>query len=318
MKPRVSGYVVKDLPLPKVPKEYAHLLSKRTMRERHCEFTLSGVNATIANAIRRVLIEELPVKRLELAEYETNDEFLNKPMLASRLQMLPVLHSAKLGAVSKLSAVNKTLAGQMVTSGDFVGVIDGKIWDNIPLCELGPGKYLKITGTVAEYYPNEHGRGMAAHAIHVVSLPEMDHFDQYEDITRDGKFTKKSISETKTSSFVISFDTRGTIEPDELLPLACQTIIARLRSVLALIPTIQYDAATRASILYLPGETCTISTAISTRMIEITNIVAVDRDKNEGQNRACTIRMIGDEIENGLRQVAGDLITTFESISAEF
>ncbi|KDD72188.1 hypothetical protein H632_c3726p0, partial [Helicosporidium sp. ATCC 50920] len=63
----------------------------RRLADDACEFVLSGVDASIANALRRVILAEVPTIAIELVEIENNTTVLNDEFLAHRLGLIPLV-----------------------------------------------------------------------------------------------------------------------------------------------------------------------------------------------------------------------------------
>lgn len=68
-------------------------VSIRRLTEDTCEFVLSNADVSLANALRRVIIAEVPTIAIELVEIEANSTVLNDEFLAHRLGLVPLLSS---------------------------------------------------------------------------------------------------------------------------------------------------------------------------------------------------------------------------------
>ena len=62
----------------------------RSCTELSAEFVLSGTDASVANALRRIMIGEIPTIAIELVEVETNTTVLTDDFLAHRLGLVPL------------------------------------------------------------------------------------------------------------------------------------------------------------------------------------------------------------------------------------
>ncbi|KAL6771735.1 RPB3 [Auxenochlorella protothecoides x Auxenochlorella symbiontica] len=78
---------------PKAPQFYSPQVKLRSLTEDYCEFVLSNVNASIANALRRVILAEVPTIAIELVEIESNTTVLNDEYIAHRLGLVPFVSS---------------------------------------------------------------------------------------------------------------------------------------------------------------------------------------------------------------------------------
>ncbi|KAG1666243.1 hypothetical protein FOA52_011545 [Chlamydomonas sp. UWO 241] len=66
-------------------------LKIRKLTNDYAEFVLSGTDASIANALRRVIIAEVPTISVDLVEVENNTTVLNDEFIAHRLGLVPLV-----------------------------------------------------------------------------------------------------------------------------------------------------------------------------------------------------------------------------------
>lgn len=59
----------------------------------NCEFVLSGTEPSVANALRRVILVEVPTIAIDLVEIENNTTALNDEFIAHRLGLIPLISS---------------------------------------------------------------------------------------------------------------------------------------------------------------------------------------------------------------------------------
>lgn len=69
------------------------LCSIRHLEADNCEFVLSGTDASIANALRRVMLVDVPTIAIDLVEIEANSTVLNDEFIAHRLGLIPIISS---------------------------------------------------------------------------------------------------------------------------------------------------------------------------------------------------------------------------------
>lgn len=62
----------------------------RKLTDDYCEFVLSGTDTSMANAIRRIIIADVPTIAIDLVEIENNTTVLNDEFLAHRLGLIPL------------------------------------------------------------------------------------------------------------------------------------------------------------------------------------------------------------------------------------
>lgn len=63
----------------------------RRITDDYCEFLLTDTDVSVANALRRVMIAEVPTIAIDLVEFENNTTVLNDEFLAHRLGLVPLV-----------------------------------------------------------------------------------------------------------------------------------------------------------------------------------------------------------------------------------
>ena len=130
-------------------------------------FMVDGINNTIANTIRRIIIAEVPVLAVDEINFVKNQTALYDEILAHRIGLIPIKTDLKAyslkdeggsKATTELKLILKEKGPKTVFSGDLKSK-DPKcvpVYDNIPLVTLLKDKELVLEATAILGVGKEH------------------------------------------------------------------------------------------------------------------------------------------------------------------
>ena len=152
------------------------------------EFTLEGTSIPFANALRRIMVSEIPVMAIDYLDISDNTSALFDEIIAQRLGLIPLeFDPSKFNfreeckckgegctACTVVFAIEKE-GPAMVTSGDMKSSNKGvsPIDPNFPIVELlKKGQRVKLEATARLGKGKEHAKFQAANAV-FQNQPEM-------------------------------------------------------------------------------------------------------------------------------------------------
>ena len=168
------------------------------IKEDMIQFTLSNVDISFANSLRRVMIAEIPTLAIELVEFHENSSVLNDEFIAHRLGLIPlrthnvdefkyhwecdcdgsdcercmVEFSLDVHCTEKQMAVtSRHLMPKNPSVNPFHGFSDK---DEIMICKLGKGQKINLKAIARKGTGKEHAKWQCA-CVAVYSLqPEIE------------------------------------------------------------------------------------------------------------------------------------------------
>lgn len=120
-----------------------------TKQRERLTFAIRNTDTATVNGLRRTLIEELPVKILhaEVADIDTNEEYLIRDELLDRIRAVPIDQSIKPDRTFVIDVVNTDKVQRIshVHSSQISGNENGQFADKMyRIAELHVGRYLRV------------------------------------------------------------------------------------------------------------------------------------------------------------------------------
>lgn len=217
---KITRSVSNDIKLAKTPyAQLAHLLPLDV--NNILEFEISDSNCAIANAIRRTLTSEMPIKHLtvSLTDIVTTDPYVVGEVIRKRIEMIPVSQSIDPELVFAIKYENKTDECIDVNSDEIkingVGLCKD-IVASIPVCTINSGTSFAINDIhVVESYGYDNARCSIGRVA-------------YEILGQD--FTKSSLL-SEPSKFRIELEVAGVLKPIKLVQKAIDSLLQRLDAI---------------------------------------------------------------------------------------
>lgn len=194
-------------------------------------FELKECNCSLANAIRRTLMSEMPVKHLtvSLTDIKTTDPYIVGEMIRKRIEMIPISQSINEDSVFAILFENKQDEYIDVMSSDIKlnGVSVSKdITPFIPICDINSGTSFSINDIrVVESFGYNNAR---------VSIGRI----AYEIIDHDMNLPSNTSHPT---NFRLEIETPGIIDPVEMVKKAIDTLLDRLDAIDFSAAIIEFD-----------------------------------------------------------------------------
>ncbi len=177
-------------------------------KDNRIKFILSGANVAFANALRRIMKNEIPVMAVEFVDMEENTSGMFDELVAHRIGLIPLTFDQKSYSTKKAckcggkgcSRCEVTLvlekqgpcvvkAGDMKSTDESVQPADR----DIPIIELLEGQRLKFEAIAQLGYGTEHTKWQAANVgyKYAPSVKATDADSKVVDICPVGVFEKK-------------------------------------------------------------------------------------------------------------------------------
>ncbi len=239
-------------------------------------FDIIDGNPAIANAIRRTLMSEIPIRHLtvSLSDIKTTDPYIIGEAIKKRIEMIPISQDTDMDTVFAVKFENNTDEYIDVSSSEIK--INGMsqsndIMPNIPICDINSDTMITINDIhVSESFGYNNSR---------VSIGRVG----YEILDVD--FNQPSLQSSPTH-FRIEVETCGIHDPLKLVHFAIDTLIQRLDAIDYSKHIVEFDIYK----LTIENESYTISKMLSWYIYQLNkNIKYVASRVPHPSKRECVI-----------------------------
>lgn len=281
----ISDIKYEKLPVKNVDKRFEHLLPKRLTPEV-VSFTLSNTRTAVANALRKVFIEELNVKNLHMTpqNIKTSDPFLDTMDLIIHITCIPIVQTIPITTKFALKVSNNTDSPKMVYSRDIQEVVGKTLRPSSAFNEthqlhvLSPHTSLEINGiTVEESNAIAQKNSPGLYSICSGFTYRVDNTstsitpDTLSKIKSSVKLVGDAPSRFSALStptkFDMSFRTNGNINISAVINLCCNNIVDRLNKVIDGIDILLINRGDRYTI-DIENETDTLGQVIQSFVLD--------------------------------------------------
>jgi DNA-directed RNA polymerase subunit L len=306
-------------------------------------FELDKTCTSIANGIRRCLVDEMEVKSLDFNEYEdlkTDDKYILCDIIKKQICLLPIDQDTQITDYDKmeisLEKENTTDKIIAVTSDDITFKVNGKSIDkhniigtNVILINLRPSKFIRINKIRIVSGITKEDAGKFSN----ISRTEYKTLDIQPMTKTDFESTGISSMKTNPEHFYISYTTHRNIKkPLTLMVKCCDTLIGRLSNILAEMKNISNNAISYFSklltleseadlkILEITGEYWTIVNLISQYCFILTkgNIKFVAPALIHSEKEIGLVKIIHKDFSTLIQSAIKEIISDFEIIKKSF
>jgi DNA-directed RNA polymerase subunit L len=222
---------------------------------KNISFELVNTNYSLANAIRRVLINELPIKHLtvSLNDIYSDDKYIVDDIIKARLEGIPIPQNIDTSVKYNIKYLNNQETYCNINSSEIKH--NGKSISHgikeIPICNINSQNTLVVSDIiVTTSYGYDNGRCSPGRV-------------SYEIINHD--LENNSSINSNPTDFKIGFEVSGVYNPDELIVLGIDELLSRLNRIDFNDFIIEFGVYK----LHIIGETHTIGRLISRYIFDI-------------------------------------------------
>lgn len=197
-------------------------------------FEMTGINTSIANAIRRVAYGELQIKRLycDPTDIISNDRYLISLWVSKMLSNIVIDQKILISETFKLHAENKTSEPSIVTTSSIIS--NNKYWQpNAPLCSLKSYETHRLLSMNENYIyiTIKNIRVKTSLGIDDGKFNQCSHASIQPIDAPPKTFGGTSSTESFPTHYYFKLLSNGGYDPNKLLNDICENIIERLRNI---------------------------------------------------------------------------------------
>ena len=135
---------------------------------------MEDLNPQFANALRRIILSEIPIMAIDSVDFTENESVLYNEVIAHRLGLIPLVFDSKKFRFKEegekpdslsevVLVINKKGPGMVYTKDIKSSDPDVKpLYDNIPIVELFDDQKLKLEASASLGYAKDHARYQSA------------------------------------------------------------------------------------------------------------------------------------------------------------
>ena len=189
--------------------------------QKTLSFKLSNCNIELANAIRRIITNELEIKilKVNITDVNTDDKYILPDLIKDRIELISIDQNIPNDCKFKLTVSNNTLDITNITSNDLILLnhkelnIKNLFNTNIIICYLNSNKYITINDIIIH---TDTGYNNGKYSLCSV---------KYDIINTDFKIPTLNNNNT---DFQFKIKTNGNIEPIKIINLVEENLNKRL------------------------------------------------------------------------------------------
>ncbi|KAH7834627.1 hypothetical protein Vadar_018073 [Vaccinium darrowii] len=200
----------------------------RELRDYYCKFELQDTDASMANALRRVMIAEVPTIAIDLVEIEVNSSVLNDKFIAHRLGLIPLTSDRALSMrfARDCDACDDVTSKELISSDHTVLPVDfseSAFGDDNPdqkgiiIVKLRRGQELRLRAIARKGIGKDHAKWSPAATVTFMYEPEI-HID--EDLMQTLTLQEKTDLIDSCPTKVVIVDPEAYTYDDEVIKKA--------------------------------------------------------------------------------------------------